>query len=461
MCALLAVAYVLGRTRKYYTAGATIALLTAAVGSIVTSALDPKEIDTLLVYLSTVVLLASLLLPLRGTVVVAIASTASVLLAPLLAPGLAFTSVYNVLIFVVIMSVLILVSAAVHQQDLERIEDQSRRANDLYKQAELHAEELQRVKNRVESILNSVGDGLIVISPDGYIQQVNPAFEKMIGYSSHELELRHYRDFMLTSRISPVVKEDAKEAMRHGRAWHGEASILRQDGTTFDAAVTIAPVRNGAGEVISFTCSLRDISELKEVERMKDAFVSNVSHELRTPIASLKIYFDLLDMVDPERRAEVVDTLRRETERLHLIIEGVLRLSRLDQEQTALHLGAVDLNVLVEQYVTDRIPLADSKGLSLSLEREPNLPPVQVDEGLLGQVLGILLTNALNYTPRGGQIVVATHAQRGNKTGTPGTGLGLAIAKEIVDRHGGEIEVESKSGPDSGTTFIVWMPCGE
>jgi two-component system phosphate regulon sensor histidine kinase PhoR len=185
--------------------------------------------------------------------------------------------------------------------------------------------------------------------------------------------------------------------------------------------------------------------------------------------------------------------LRRETSRLEDLIESLLTLSRLDQDRVVFKFGPVSLNELVEEYVFDRAPLAQDQGLALSSETTPDLPTVRADRRLIGQVFGIILTNALQYTPAGGQIVVSTHQSRdpdrvgagfsvrdtgpgipaderdrvftrffrgtaGIQSGTSGTGLGLAIAKEIVDRHHGQITVESAGIPGQGATFAVWLP---
>ena len=239
--------------------------------------------------------------------------------------------------------------------------------------------------------------------------------------------------------------------------------------------------------------------QLEALSRVRDEFITNVSHELRTPIASLKMYQRLL-ATRPDKHKQYLDVLERETDRLHNILEGLLRLSLLDQEQVVLNLTAVDLNALAGQYVADRASLAESKGLGLTFAGQPDLPPAQADPELMGQVLGILLTNALNYTPAGGQITVQTavcaHPQGadgqpwvgfrvddsgpgilpeeqsqvferfyrgtvGQESGEPGTGLGLAIASEIVKRHQGRIEVASEGRPGEGATFSVWLPLAE
>jgi len=276
------------------------------------------------------------------------------------------------------------------------------------------------------------------------------------------------------------------------QGWRGEATIRRRDGTSFDAAVTLSPVIGTSGEIIAFVGALRDISPLKEVERMKDAFVSNVSHELRTPITSLKLLHYLLGLKSPKQDSHL-EQLGREIERLNVLIEDLLRLSRLDQGRVEMSLAPVDLNALAAQYADDLTLLAESRQLTLAFEGLPDRLIVKADPGLLGQALSVLLTNALNYTPAGGKVVVSTLASEterqrwarltvsdsgagitpeelpqlfqrffrgsvGRASGAPGTGLGLAIAKEIVELHGGRIEVQSSGIPGEGTVFTIWLP---
>jgi signal transduction histidine kinase len=235
--------------------------------------------------------------------------------------------------------------------------------------------------------------------------------------------------------------------------------------------------------------------ELEKLARIKEEFVSNVSHELRTPITNLKLYQGLL-AAHPDEIDEHLAVLRRETDRLNHIIEDLLRLSRIDQGRIELNLTTLDVNALTGQYVADRQPLAEAKGLALAFAGQPDLPLVRGDEGLLGQALSILLTNALSYTPEGGEVTVSTQRKplpqkqwvgfsvsdngpgvtleeqsqlfqrffRGNAgraSNTPGTGLGLAIVKEIVQRHQGRIDVVSEGVPGKGATFSVWLPATE
>jgi PAS domain S-box-containing protein len=236
--------------------------------------------------------------------------------------------------------------------------------------------------------------------------------------------------------------------------------------------------------------------DLQALSRVRDEFVANVSHELRTPITNLVLYHHLLTE-RPEKQTQYLATLQRETERLENIVEDLLYLSRLEQGEILLSLAPVDLNALVETYVADRSALATMKELTLGLEKATELPIIHGDQVLLERVLGSLLNNSLSYTPPGGHITITTQSRerdgrnwigfivrnngpsippdeiprlferffRGKmarQAGVPGTGLGLAITKEIIERHGGEVEVESGlDGPEQGVAFSVWLPVEE
>jgi PAS domain S-box-containing protein len=133
---------------------------------------------------------------------------------------------------------------------------------------------------------------------------------------------------------------------------------------------------------------------LEALTRVKDEFVSNVSHELRSPIANLKLQQDLLAQ-HPEKARHYLKTIRREIERLELMVEDLLSLSRLDQERYAWNPALIDLNDLCKDFVVDRILLAANRDIRLLFTPQKELPKVHADRGLLGQVLSILLTNAI------------------------------------------------------------------
>ncbi|MFW6182699.1 MAG: PAS domain S-box protein [Chloroflexota bacterium] len=353
--------------------------------------------------------------------------------------------------------------------------------------------EMRRAMEQVQVILNNSPDAILLLRPDGTIKTANPACQEMFGLEPSDAERRPVQE-LVAPEATDTFAEAIQAVIERGEKRRLELPAQRVDGTSFDADLALAPVMED-GAVRGGVCSVRDISNLKEVERMKDAFVTNVSHELRTPITSLRLYHDLL-VRNPEKAGTYLQRLEREINRLNAIIEDLLRLSRLDRGRVDITLEKVDLNELVKEYVHDRLPLARRKGLSLEFIPAAKAPPVEADRGLLEQVLGVLLTNALNYTPDGGEVVVAVdhvrrdrrewvtcavcdtgrgimpeeqeqlfdrffRGQAAHESGTPGTGLGLAIAREIVERHGGLIEVASDGMPGSGSEFSVWLPASE
>jgi signal transduction histidine kinase len=268
----------------------------------------------------------------------------------------------------------------------------------------------------------------------------------------------------------------------------------RKDGSRYDAGLTITPIVDPTGKVINFVGVLYDISVLKELDRLKSQFVSDVSHELRTPLTNILLYLDLLASTDDrEKTARYLRTLSRESDRLAHLIDDLLSLSRLESGSTPFEAAPVDVNRLLSSLALDRHNLAASQGLMIELDCQEQAPMALGDEHLLVQVFTNLLTNAMNYTQTGGRITLSTRALRedgkawlvaavedtglgipideqlmifrrffrgtaSEVTGAPGTGLGLAICRQIAERHGGRITVESDGIAGHGTRFTLWLP---
>ena len=201
-----------------------------------------------------------------------------------------------------------------------------------------------------------------------------------------------------------------------GDIWRGELVNRRKDGTLYDAALTIAPVFDIDGKISGYVGVQRDISHQKELDRLKDEFVSNVSHELRTPIANVKLYISLLTRGKPEKYDDYLQTLRREAARLEKLIEDLLDLSRLDLGRRPITLAPTDVNQLAAQLITDRTALAASRKLLIDYRTDSPLSYAQADSAMLSQVMSNLLTNAINYTPAGGVITVTTATRRARRS---------------------------------------------
>jgi PAS domain S-box-containing protein len=363
---------------------------------------------------------------------------------------------------------------------------------DISTQKRLEAD-LRTERDRLQIILRNVGDAVVVADPGGVIEFVNPAWEHLNGYSAREALGKNANLVKSGSHDSDFYFQ-MWDTILAGRVWRGEVVNRRKEGSTYEAALTITPVKNESGRIVNFVGVQHDISMLKELDRLKSQFVSDVSHELRTPLTNIRLYLDLLTQTEYDQRAErYMETLSRESERLSDLIEDLLSLSRLEAGSVPLNKESVDLNSMLSALAQDRERLASQYGLELRLECEANLPPVMGDALLLSQLFTNLLTNALNYTPEGGEITIRTRSQSSGETTwvivdvedtgygiqpfeqplifrrffrgqaskpsmVPGTGLGLAISKEITERHGGKIMVESDGILGHGSRFTVWLP---
>jgi signal transduction histidine kinase len=353
----------------------------------------------------------------------------------------------------------------------------------LYRELRSHADHLEeRVQEgtaqiqaqfaRLQAILRSASDGIIVTDGQGKILQVNPVARAW-----------------LTQTLSRDESGQLRRAVRDlaVRAEEQPEAILELTG--LDLQLNCAPILEpaGRGEAV---VAVHDVSHLKALDRMKSRFVSNVSHELRTPITTIKLYASLMRS-QPERWKEHLEPLAEEAERQARLVEDILQVSRMDAGRMEIDAEPTALNELTEAAVENHQVRAQEQGVTLHHRPAEPGPVALVDPARMMQVLHNLLVNAIHYTLEGGEATVSTGEEkleayvwatitvedtgigipeeelphifsrffRGGepqRKQIPGTGLGLAIVKEIVELHGGHVTVESEVG--AGSTFTVWLP---
>jgi PAS domain S-box-containing protein len=371
-------------------------------------------------------------------------------------------------------------------ENIHLLTDLMLHASELEKRVAERTAELYDAKERVEAILASVGDGVIVTDLDGNIMALNLAFERLTGYSAAEVQGSNL--FTMLAEENGASKIAAiRESLNSGDIWSDELEGRRKNSSQYNIQFTIAPIHDSSGMTVGYVGSQTDITRQKELDVMKDIFISDVSHELRTPITNISLYIELLESAATEKRPRYLNVVKEQSQVLTKLVEDILDLSRLSSANARpVIFTSSDLNLLIDQVVTAHLPLAEAAGLSLRFFPTRDLPKVPVEQNQFARLVTNLVSNAIRYTQAGviqvssgcidGRISIKVEDSgigiepedlphiferffRGSnvrQSEIHGTGLGLAIVKEIVDFHGGSIEVHSQRG--QGSVFQVWLP---
>jgi len=377
-----------------------------------------------------------------------------------------------------------------------RLYDAARRyASQLEDVVKERTAELEQERAQLQVILDNMGDGLtgvifaepITMANAAAVAEryryTNKALYELTGYTQDDW----HSDLLRSESFTPEAYENFlqtwREAILTKGKWAGEHFVRRKDGTEFPSSTISTVVRAPDGAIIGSVTIFRDISQEKALEEQKSRFISNAAHELRTPITNLKTRL-YLARKQPERMETHLDILEQVTDHMKNLVEYLLDLSRIERGAVELHLERFELGQFVADVVFIQQPEAEKKNLSLILENALELLVVSADPGRINQVITNLISNAVTYTPSGGSICVRLAHGVGDQAdfalievsdsgiGIPaeylphifqpffqatynmsGVGLGLSISKEIIDLHGGFIEVESEVG--KGMCFRV------
>ena len=345
-------------------------------------------------------------------------------------------------------------------------------------------------RNKLELVLMSIADGVVVSDRDNRVQIVNAAASAIFAKDAKELVgkplifctegpdspaiCRIVQDF--TDSLSPSSLEPVVQQMHLGEL------IVR---------LAISPIILNK-EFLGSVIIMHDITKQAELEKMKTEFISNVSHELRTPITSIKSYVDTLcnhgEKLDPDIYREFLQIIDAEADRLMSLVSDVLDLSRIEEGDIEAEMHVLGLRQAAEAALRSVNLMAKDKQIELTLNIIEPLPFVLMNEEAIERVVINLLTNAIKYTPLGGKIEVKVEHRPDNNEvavsikdtgiGIPeeslpqifdrfyrverkvhtikGTGLGLTIVKKIIENHHGRVEVQSALG--QGSTFSFFLP---
>ena len=343
--------------------------------------------------------------------------------------------------------------------------------------------ELIASQQRMQAVLDSIDDGLLMIDRQGLLEHLNPVAQRQLGWDSDR------KGLSLGAALGrPDLDAQLQTVLRGGTLERAPEDLSFEiDGETRLLAYSLTPVIHVQGEILGAVMVLHDVTEQRAFERVRSEFVLRASHELRTPVTGMHMAFGLLQervrFEAHSREADLLKTVNEEMQRLMQLINDLLNFSRYQSGLQKLTLSPCEIDNLLER-ARDRFQAAAAaQGTELTIELADNLPRLHADEAQLDRVLDNLIDNALRHTPSNGHIRLQArrHAERviisvedngegiaygqqgrifepfvqvGRKKG--GAGLGLALCKEIVQLHGGRMGVYSR--PGQGTQFYMALP---
>ena len=344
----------------------------------------------------------------------------------------------------------------------------------------MNIDELLAGQQRLQAVLDSIDDGLLMIDREGYLEHLNPVAQRQLGWDTDRLG-----QGLGTALDRPELDEQLQLVLRGGTLERAPEDLsIEVDGESRLLTYSLTPVSHTQGHIPGAVMVLHDVTEQRAFERVRSEFVLRASHELRTPVTGMHMAFGLFreraKFPEDSREADLLDTVNEEMQRLMQLINDLLNFSRYQNGLQKLTLAPCSIEELLEQAQARFAGAAAQKGIELRVEVQGPLPRLQADQAQLDRVLDNLIDNALRHTAQDGLIRLQArrHGERviisvedngegiaygqqgrifepfvqvGRKKG--GAGLGLALCKEIVQLHGGRMGVYSR--PGQGTQFYM------
>jgi NtrC-family two-component system sensor histidine kinase KinB len=356
-------------------------------------------------------------------------------------------------------------------------------ADALRKHQATNVDELLAGQQRLQAVLDSIDDGLLIIDRQGCLEHLNPVAQRQLGWSDSRVGVG-----LAQALQRPELEQQLRQVLRGGSLDRPPDDLsIEADEESRLLTYSLTPVSHPQGPILGAVMVLHDVTEQRAFERVRSEFVLRASHELRTPVTGMHMAFGLLReriKFPPEaRESDLLDTIGEEMQRLTQLINDLLNFSRYQSGLQKLELAPCAIDELLDRAQARFNDPAAAKQIELVKELDLPLPRIQADIAQLDRVLDNLLHNAIRHTPSGGRIRLHArrHAERvivsvedngegiaygqqgrifepfvqvGRKKG--GAGLGLALCKEIVQLHGGRMGVFSR--PGQGTQFYMALP---
>jgi len=361
-------------------------------------------------------------------------------------------------------------------------------AQELKKYNELNIGKILTEKSKIEALIQNVDEGIIIVDDRLMISDINLMAADIFQVKKEDMIGKHLMEMIKEETLLDYMK--TAMFTNTSPEFSGDQNIYRLEKgeSTCYYQFSIIPIQGQSLASRGGVLLLRDVTRLRELDHLKSEFILRASHELRTPLTSLSLSIKLLDETEAahlgDRARKLLNASQEDVERLRVLVETLLNLSRIEAGKLELNFQAIRPEFICARAVNLMQPQAEAKGIELTLQTVADLPTVRADLEKIDWVLVNLLTNAVKFTPAGGHIQVKVAAQekhvqfsviddgegipyeyqarifdkfvRGKSQQlTSGLGLGLAICKEIVNAHGGVIWLESTPGKGTAVSFSL------
>ncbi|KAB3532181.1 sensor histidine kinase [Alkaliphilus serpentinus] len=344
--------------------------------------------------------------------------------------------------------------------------------------------EMSSEKQKMDTIIKYMADGLVAATARGTIIHANPRALEMLRIKEGSFNHKNFNK-LFSNFKEPLTIDLIKGSSKN---WSGTQILHMEEGVTIRA--NYAPYKNDKGKYEGIIVLLQDVTELEKLENMRKEFVANVSHELKTPLTTIKSYTETLlegALDSRELLLRFLEVIDNEADRMTRLVRDLLQLSNLDFQQAKWNKKPIIINKIIDKAVLKLDVSAQNKQQRIYVEMDENAGTIYADEDKLEQVILNIISNSIKYTPEGGEITIQADKTgeyvdiriKDNGMGIPegdlpriferfyrvdkarsrelgGTGLGLSIAKEIIDAHEGEIKISSHEG--EGTEVILYLP---
>jgi signal transduction histidine kinase len=382
-------------------------------------------------------------------------------------------------------------SGGFSREDLNLLQSFADQAAIAVYNAQLYTQ-VRKETQRLGTLLDSIADGILIFSPNHRVERASPAFMSMYGQPIETIVDASHNELIQLEQITNGMTLESAEAggwpLTPTATFYVEGDLKRPDQSPLPVGITYSPLVAPDNSLVNIIATVRDISHFREAEELKSTFISIVSHELRTPVALIKGYVSTLRREDASWDRAVLDdgltVIEEETDRLSEMIENLLDASRFQAGGISLKRTDLSLVDLTEQQAERFQTQTDKHDIRVNFPDE--FPAVVGDQDRLTQVVDNLISNAIKYSPEGGEIIIEGQLQPehiivcvsdsgiGISPGdmphvfdrfyrtteatrkTKGAGLGLYLTRAIIEAHGGRIWIDPKR--KVGTEICFSLP---